>query len=760
MRGSVVCLVVSTALAGCWHGHRDDSDACTVVLVRPGNINEEVAIRPTLRLEWNTAVDVADARVTLREVDGREIPVTLVRESDRVAAVTTDHSLRFDTVYSIDVSPVAARDRDEGTCLGATTAFHTIVPREVEQPLRMASLENLAHVDHFIIGSSRAYRGLQVFDIAQPDAPALVGTMLTDVHVTGLVVSGDRAYLPAENDGVLVVDISEPTTPKQIGRIGTPGVAREVVAFDRGGVAYVAIADGIEGVRIVDVSEPAAPRTISVFDPSGARAADVRDVDVDGNLLAAADGEHGYVVADLTTLASPTRIGGGYTTRPAIDVVLHGGLVYVSHSPGFIDVYDTRVAGLPRVGGVQACDFCLQRYPAYLHMIGDQLYVTAAREGVYTYALDGAGGMSLAGTRRTPGPAFAVVETADRVYVGEEGGLVSFDRATFGAPRFFDPTGNSNAASVAIVGNIAYVAAASRGLQILRLEEPELPKLTAVLPTPASPWGDTSAVFVRASEDVLFVGDVQGGFVTFDRATDPAAPRTMGQMFASDGITKNVSVGSGRVLACQGNTGVVLADVSEPRAPRVVAERFFRDIDPSVPDYCIDLLFDRATNTAYVAGIAGITVLEVGQPGTPDPLRIVQRYTMPSHDWVLSLARRESTLYATTRVEDFEGRHGVSSRLQVLDITDPRAPSWRSKSDDLGEVGSLLLVDDKLFAAARDMGVYVFDVATVDQPVIEYLVPTRGDAVSFAATGDALYVAESTGGLGVIHTGPLLVGQD
>lgn len=760
MRGSVVCLVVSTALAGCWHGHRDDSDECAVVLVRPGNINEEVAIRPTLRLEWNTAVDVDGARVTLREVDGREVPVSLARESDRVASVTTDHSLRFDSVYSIEVSPVAARDSDEGTCLGATTAFHTVVPREVEQPLRMASLENLAHVDHFIIGSSRAYRGLQVFDIAQPDAPALVSTMPSDVHVAGIVVSGDRAYLPAENDGVLVVDISEPTTPKQIGRIGTPGAAREVVVFDRGGVSHLAIADSVEGVRIVDVTDPAAPRTVSVFDPSGARAADVRNVAVDGNLLAVADGEHGYVVVDLTTPESPARIGGGHTGRPAIDVVLHRGLVYVSHSPGFIDVYDTRVAGLPRVGGVQACDTCMQRYPAYLHLIGDQLYVTAAREGVYTYTLDGVGGMGLAGVRRTPGPAFAVVETTDRVYVGEEGGLVSFDRATFGAPRFFDATGHGDATTVAVVDDLAYVAASSRGLQVFALGEPEQPRLGAVIATPASPSGDVSAAFVTATPDALVVGDVRGGLVTFDHTSAAASPTVMGQVQATDGVEQVVPIRPGVVLACQGNTGIVLADVSNPRMPRVIVERFFRDLVPAVPDYCNDVVFDATTNIAYVAGLAGITVLEVGDAAAADPLRLVGRTPLPSRDSAISLVRNGRLLYVASRIADFEGHHGVTYRLHVVDVADPFAPTWRSASADLGGGGSVELVGDKVFAAARELGVYVFDVSSPVEPVIEYLIPTRGVPSAFAATRETLYVAASSGGLSVIHTGPLPVDAD
>jgi hypothetical protein len=759
MRGSVY-FVLSCALAGCWHGHRDDSDACAVVLVRPGNVNEEVAIRPTLRLEWNTSVDVADARVTLRSIDGQDVPVTLLRESDRVASVTTDHSLRFDTVYTVEVSPVSARDLDEGTCVGATTAFHTLLPKEVEQPLRMASLEALVQVDHYLVGSSRAYRGLQVFDIEQPDAPALVATLPTDVHAAGISVLGTRAYIPAELDGVLIADLSEPTAPALLGRIGTPGMVRAVAPFDRNGTSYVAIADGVEGVRIVDVSDPVAPRSVAVFDPSGARAADVRALDIEGNRLAVADGEHGYFVLDLTSPSNPMRIASGYADRAAIDVAIDRDLLYVSHFPAFIDVFDLRLAGAPRVGGVRPCDVCMQRYPVYLHEANGQLHVSAAREGVRTYALDGAGGMTLTGLRQTPGPAFAVVETAARVYVGEEGGLVGFDRSIFRAPRYIEPTGHGSAGAVASIDGLAYVAASSRGLQVFDLENPEHPKLVAAIPTPASPSGDISAAFVTATSDLLLVGDVRGGLVTFDRASAPTAPTTMGQVQATDGVTKMISVSLGVVLACQGNTGLFLADVSNPAAPRVLVEAFFRDISPPQGDYCNDVDFDESTRIAYVAGNAGITVVEVGELDAIAPLRIVGRFAVPSGDAVASVARRGRTLYATTRLVDFEGRHGVTTRLQVFDLADPRVPTWRSTSNDLGEIGGLTLVDDKAFVAARDLGVYVFDLSTPEEPSLELLIPTRGDAVSFDATAETLYVAESTGGLGVIHTGPLPVDRD
>lgn len=759
MRRSVVCCVVSCTIAGCWHSDPDDSGVCAVVLVRPGNVDAEVAIRPTLRLEWSTAVELSDARVHLRDLDGHEVPVTIVPEGDRIASVTTAYSLRFDTVYKLEVSPVAAHATSD-VCVGSTTAFKTVTPYEVEQPPRMASLQALARIDRFVIGSSHSYRGLQIFDIGQPDAPLLAATLPTDEQPHGVVISGTRAYVPTGDDGVIVLDVSDPATPIRLGVVGSPGSALGVSAFDRGSAHYIAIADGTEGVRIVDVTDPVAPRTVSVVDPSGARAADVRAVDVDGTLLAIADGTRGFSVFDVTDPANPARVGSGTAGRAAVDVAIHGGLVYVAHFPAFVDVYDPGTVDLARVGGVMACNVCMQRYPVQLHEAGDQLHVTAAREGVRTYALDGSGGMRLLGTRQTPGPAFAVIDANDRVYVGEEGGLVAFDRATFTPARFMDSTATGNVSSVIVVDGLAYAAAASRGLHVFDLGDPELPRWLGATPTPASPSGDISAAFVTAIPEGLLVGDVRGGLVSFDRTSGPMMPALTGQLQVSDGVTKMVALSDGVVLGCQGNTGVFLADVSDPGEPKLIAERFFRDVSPSVPDYCIDLLVDDTTMTAYVAGAAGITVLDLGDPEAEEPLRVVERVALPSRDIVLSLARRERVLYATTQVEDFEGRRGVSSRLQVFDLSDPRRPAFRWATPDLGAIGSLALAEDVAFAAARDLGIYVFDLSVPREPVVQYLIPTRGDAVAIAVTPHALYVAESAGGLGVVHTGPLPVVSD
>lgn len=70
-----------------------------------------------------------------------------------------------------------------------------------------------------------------------------------------VVVSGNHAYLAAGNNGMEILDISDPTMPIWAGSIDTPGSVNDIVITD--GYAY--IADGGAGLQVIDISDPGAP---------------------------------------------------------------------------------------------------------------------------------------------------------------------------------------------------------------------------------------------------------------------------------------------------------------------------------------------------------------------------------------------------------------------------------------------------------------------------------------------------------------------
>ncbi len=87
----------------------------------------------------------------------------------------------------------------------------------------------------------------------------------------------------ADDDGLRVIDVSNPAAPVEIGALDTPDCAYDVEVV--GDLAYVADSR-ISGLRVIDVSNPAAPVEIGALDTPESSA---RDVEVVGGLAYVAD---------------------------------------------------------------------------------------------------------------------------------------------------------------------------------------------------------------------------------------------------------------------------------------------------------------------------------------------------------------------------------------------------------------------------------------------------------------------------------------
>ena len=74
-------------------------------------------------------------------------------------------------------------------------------------------------------------------------------------YVFDVAVDGQYAYLAAAGAGLLVVGISDPAHPTEMGTYDTVGYAYGVDVAEN----MVFIADGWEGLRVVNASDPAHP---------------------------------------------------------------------------------------------------------------------------------------------------------------------------------------------------------------------------------------------------------------------------------------------------------------------------------------------------------------------------------------------------------------------------------------------------------------------------------------------------------------------
>jgi hypothetical protein len=90
----------------------------------------------------------------------------------------------------------------------------------------------------------------------------IIGEIKSPGLSRGLSVSGNKAFLADEYNGLHVIDVSNPYKPKLICYIQTPGVACDVEVIDE--IAYVADWDG--GVAIIDIHDLFQPQIIGIYE--------------------------------------------------------------------------------------------------------------------------------------------------------------------------------------------------------------------------------------------------------------------------------------------------------------------------------------------------------------------------------------------------------------------------------------------------------------------------------------------------------------
>ena len=200
-----------------------------------------------------------------------------------------------------------------------------------------------------------------------------------------ITLAGQYAYVVTGEDGIRIIDVSNPASPQEIGGFNTPGKAREVAIAGH----YAFVADE-SSLRIVDVADPAHPVEISYFDSPDSSAYDVSIVDNKAYIsgwkltildvsnpfqpihLGSADGSTGTELAvsgkyaiiagggsynkviDVSNPNAPQVVGYWSRFEVPTDVAAIGDLVYLVDAYGFIEIITISNPELPEYVGFLA----------------------------------------------------------------------------------------------------------------------------------------------------------------------------------------------------------------------------------------------------------------------------------------------------------------------------------------------------------------------------------------------------------------------
>ena len=174
-------------------------------------------------------------------------------------------------------------------------------------------------VGNYAYVTAREDDGLEILDISDPTNPIHVGAITDDVTTEldgayDVEVIGDYAYVGSYyDDGIEILDISTPATPVHVGAITDTGVTELdgvtslVVVGD-----YAYITGSLDdGVEILDISNPAAPTHVGAITDDGTTA-------LDGAYGIQVIGDYAYIssyyddgleILDISNPAAPTHVG-------------------------------------------------------------------------------------------------------------------------------------------------------------------------------------------------------------------------------------------------------------------------------------------------------------------------------------------------------------------------------------------------------------------------------------------------------------------
>lgn len=293
-----------------------------------------------------------------------------------------------------------------------------------------------------------------------------------------LQVSNNYVYLADGDNGFEIVDVSTPSLCVRIGFYDTAGTAYGV--FVTNNLAYVA--DGTNGLQIIDISVPASCTLTGGYVMAGT----AYDVFISNSLAFVAAGTNGLQIVDVTTPGSCSLVGGYVTSGTVYGVTVSGSYAYLADSTGGLQVIDVSVpASCSNVGafvtGGDVKDVAAAGSTVYLADAVRGLVVVDASDptncistgGSYVF---GASGVSLADTNvyMAGGWGLEVIDTND------SSRCVNIGRIAVGEP----------ALKVGIVGNFAYVADGSNGVQIVFMRKNDFDQDGLLDSWEMDTWGD------------------------------------------------------------------------------------------------------------------------------------------------------------------------------------------------------------------------------------------------------------------------------
>lgn len=247
--------------------------------------------------------------------------------------------------------------------------------------------------------------------------------------------------------------------------------------------------------------------------------------------------------------------------------------------------------------------------------------------------------------------------------------------------------GEEDQVGVAVAGAYAYVTQVYGGLRVIDVSDPDEPKRCGSVDLQGYLWD------VAASGHFAYVTDYQNGRLHIVDVSDPMHPYARSRL----DVPRCVDVTVAGTLAYVAGSTFHIVDVADPDDPRVIGTG-------STGGFAIAV----AGNHAYVAGEAGLVVIDVSDPAHPS--QTGQLAPRP-HNYDTAVALSGS--FACVFEIDYFG----ANFLRVIDVSDPSQPRLAAELDlPVWDCYSMAASGSSLYVAGDVL--LVIDVSDPEAPFI------------------------------------------
>ncbi|MEA1912254.1 MAG: hypothetical protein U9N06_00245 [candidate division WOR-3 bacterium] len=175
-----------------------------------------------------------------------------------------------------------------------------------------------------------------------------IGHFWNNVNYQKVKVVGKYGYLTAGKRGVIIVDLTEPSSPKELSKIETMDYTYSI---DIQGLKLY-VADGKGGVRIFDIRDKKNPKPIGFIGTNYSSL----DIEVSGNYGYVAEGKGGLRILNLSESSFPEEIANWNDSNYIKSLKIVNGYAYLAARKGILVLDITNPDSLPEPKWIKTID--------------------------------------------------------------------------------------------------------------------------------------------------------------------------------------------------------------------------------------------------------------------------------------------------------------------------------------------------------------------------------------------------------------------